>query len=113
METDSVVTPEATDTAAAVYGAKVTADEIRPFAKTKCKWCFGSGTLTRVFSPFQNGVVTKLGRIRKEVVCGCAGQRFLKANRDRLIGAEDGVYWKPEFKAAPAPAPDTTTPSNG
>lgn len=98
METDSV-NGASSDLA---LGAEVQPEEITAFAKSKCKYCSGSGFVIRHVSPMSNGVVTKLARVRMQTICGCAGQRFIKKNRSNILATEDGLYWRPEVKPAVA-----------
>lgn len=98
MEPEATVAPEATavtTTPVEAKGERVTPEQIKSYAKGKCKLCLGSGTLVRYASPLPSGVVTKMTRIRVEDVCGCAGKRFIEKNRDKLTHDQEGIYWKP------------------
>lgn len=73
------LTEAATVTAApppvAAYGPNVKHGDVMPYAKKRCGMCQGTGEY--VLAPVGKGT-------RAAKLCGCAMQRFLKANKSRI-----------------------------
>lgn len=80
-----VAAPATTTTGTEVQLIPVKIEEVFPYAKSKCKTCWGKGFFMRILPNGQ--------KAPKE--CGCAAQRFIKANKDSLIhDKKTGSYFR-------------------
>lgn len=80
----------AVDPTPATAEVGVTNAEVKPFAKRRCKWCSGSGTVSRAPS----GRPARKSDVFTATLCGCALQGFLRANAAAVVVRGESLVWR-------------------
>lgn len=81
---------------------KVTEEYVRSLAKSRCRYCSGTGVATYVVSAVGAPTHVKAdGTTRVPVTCGCAQNRFVRRHsRDVELKANE-LCWKPGKEPRP------------
>jgi hypothetical protein len=82
--------------------------EVLPYAKKKCKHCWGKGVYTVVLKPANKIAGTPAERGAR--VCECAQDRFYAANSDKLeYNRDTGEHrWRQDALRSPNPYLENT-----
>jgi hypothetical protein len=82
---------DTTTTTPAAHGREVNNADVIEFASKKCRLCFGSGELVKSIP--EEGEPLKKVNSRETVLCGCAKDRFMRANVHNLVRNGGAIHW--------------------
>lgn len=72
----------------------VTPEVIATYAKPSCRYCGGSGNVTRLVGKHGGPVCWDEGVVRQTSICGCAVKRFAKKESERFVLIDGIPFWK-------------------